>query len=156
MKTIAAGDEVGIDALLDTVLGIAQPRCVALQTVERHAACFEDDVQPARRRCVDQVADDLGLTIDGDMLARELGDLDPDQALAIGKIEAFFQQPVGVEPRIYAELAQKVGCDRFQNARAITAFDLVSRLALNVDAFDPCGAQEMAEHEARRPAADDR
>ena len=88
----------GFDAVFGAVLAVSHCGSVAIDAMQRCIADSIDDLQPALRGGFHQVTRDLGLAIDHHGLAGEIGDVDPDQPLAIGQIEAFLDQPFGAQP----------------------------------------------------------
>ena len=64
---------------------------------------FIDDLQPAILGRLHQVAGDLGLAVNRDMLAGQFKCVDPDQSLTVCKAKAFLEQAFLVEPRIEPE-----------------------------------------------------
>ncbi len=137
------------------VLPIGDGRRIALDVVQRHIRCFIDDVQASFVTAVHQVARQLGLAIDDDMAAGQRGDVDADETLAIGQIEAVMHQPFGLEARIEPQAGHHVHGPCFQHAGADAAEHIVARHALQHDAFDSLRPQPMAQQKPGRPCADD-
>ena len=77
------------------------------------------------------------------------------QALAIGQVEAFLDQPFGLEPRVEAEPFHQPDGDLFQHPGADAREDVIGRLALNHRAVDPFGPQQVAKEQARGPGTND-
>jgi hypothetical protein len=86
--------------------------------VERDVLGLIDHRQTAVRRGFHQVAGQLGLAIDHDVLAGQFGDVDADQPVAIGEVEALFDQPLGVHALVDAQPLHQVGGHRFQHTGA--------------------------------------
>ena len=128
---------------------------IGVDIVQRQIARLEHDVQVALGCCGDQVAGQLGLAIDHHVPPDQRIEIDPDQPLAIGEVEPALDHAFRVHPRIDAEAAHQPDRDRFQHAGADAAFDIAARLALEDDAFDPLGAQDVAEQQPGRPRTDD-
>ena len=114
---------------------------------------FPDDVETSVRRRTDQVLGKLGLSVDDHLLPGELVDLDADQALAIGEVEACLHQPFAIHPRREPELLHQVGRDAFQHAGADPSLHMFTGLPLDDDGVDARLAQQMPEQEPGGPGA---
>jgi len=140
VETIATRDEIGLDAMLHTAVAVGQGRRAG-HIMQRNLLRLPDDLQPTLGCGLDQIAGKLCLPIDDDMLARQRGDLDPDDALAVSEVEAFLHHAVRIEAGIHAKPMEQVGRHRLEHARADPAFDMLARLPFEDDAIDPLGAQ---------------
>jgi hypothetical protein len=153
---VAAGDERGVDALLGAIPGEGQERGIAVDPVDRDVARLEDDLEPARGSRVDQVAGDFGLAIDGDVSTSQRGDVDADDAVVGGEVEAVLDHALGVEALIDAEFVEQVGRDGLEHPGANAVVDMGAGLAFDDDAVDSRRAQLVPEQQPRRAGADDR
>ena len=155
MEAVAADDELRVDPRRRAVSGEGHERRDAVDVVQRDVLRLVQDRQVALRRRVHQVARHLGLAIDGDVLAGERLDVDTDQMVGGGEVEAFLHQPLGPQPLVEAQSFHQVGRHRLQHARTDTAEDIGRRLAFDDHAVDACRAQQMPEQQARGTCADD-
>ena len=114
-----------------------------------------DHLEPALLARVHQVAGQLGLAVDHDLLAGQLGDVDADQPLAVGEVEAVVRQALGLEPRIEPEPLHQRDGDLLEHAGADAAEHVIGRLPLEHHALDALGAQQVAEQQPGGPGADD-
>ena len=156
MKAVAAGDEIGLDPLFDAVDAEGHRRPVVGEIMQRDIRSTIDDLDPAGRRRIHQVARHLGLAVDGDALAGQRGDVDADQMFAIGEVEAIFDHPLGGQSRAEPELVEQIGRAAFEHPGADPPEDVIGRLALDHDHVDPLGAQQMREQQPGGSRADHR
>src|SRR5262245_43147732 len=88
MKAIASRDEVALDLVLAPAVTKADGRRLH-QIVHRHVVGFEVQRAPGRDARVDQIANDLVLSVDRDALAtRQLGEVDAMPAAVETDVDA--------------------------------------------------------------------
>ena len=114
------------------------------------------DFKVALLGCVHQIAGDLCLAINHDLLSRQFREIDVDKIVAIGQVKAIVQQTFGVHARIEPQSLHQLYSDLFEDPGPDASQYIVRRGPFDDDAVDACGAQQMAEEQACRPATDDR
>jgi hypothetical protein len=154
MIAIATRNEAGINPAVSIILAESQIGRVALYVMQRNICCLINDLQPALRCRIHQIARDLGLAIDGDMLAGQFICADPNQPLAIGNAKAVFEQAFLVQPFIDIQPVQQVSGGPLQHACADAAQYVVGACPLHDNAVDALSAQQMAEQQSRRTCTD--
>ena len=134
--------DILIDALFGAVAGKGDVRRIALDIVQGNVTCLVDHFEPALRARVHQVPGQFGLAVDYDMLpAGQFGDVDADQPLTIGKVEAVMRQAFGFEPRVEPDPLHQRDSDVFQHTGANTAQHVIGRPPLQHHALDSLRAQ---------------
>ncbi len=154
MEPVAADHERGGDPLLHAVPGEGDERR-AFGIVDGEVARLADDLQPSAWCGGEQVAGDLGLAIDGDVAAGERLEVDADQPVVGGQVEAVLYQPLGVYPHVDAQPAHQTRRHRLQHAGADAPLDIGLRLTLDDHRVDAFRLEQMAEQQPRRSGADD-
>src|SRR5207253_5536820 len=114
VEAVAAGDRVA----LELAVAEAQPRPLALDLVDADVLDLEVERQSGVEPRGDQVLHDLGLAVDDDRAAGELGERDV-VALAVElEVDAVVDDPVAAHARAHAELVEQVGGALLEHARA--------------------------------------
>lgn len=156
MIAVAAGDEVAVDAIADTVLVVGDERRCAAEIVQCDIRGFIDSGEPRRLTLVHQIMRHLGLAIDGDMLATgQTGEVDAVQAPIEGERYAGMRQTLGVQPIRRACLAEQVDGALFEHARANTPEHMLAARPLENACLDTDGGKQLTEQQAGRPGPDD-
>ena len=137
MKAVAAGDEAGLDPMLPPVLRIADPGRVALDVVQRHVGRLVDDLESPLGCRLHEVAGELGLAVHHHLLAGEAGNVDPDQPLAVGEVEAVVRQALAVHALGQAEPVHQAGGHGLEHAGPDPREHIFGGLALDDHHLDP-------------------
>ena len=155
MEAVAADDEVGVQALLGAAVAVAQMRAVAVEAVRLHVLGLVDGGAAGLAAVVHEVARDLGLAVDHDLLAGQRVQVDAQPALAEGHLEAVVRQALRVQPRGHAGFAQQVHRHLLQHAGADAAEHVLGAALLEHDVVDAGAVQQRTEQQAGRAGADD-
>jgi hypothetical protein len=155
VEAVAARDEVALELVRRALVGEADLRPVGLVSLDAPGAGLEQERQPARDPGRDQVLDDLGLPVDHDRAARQLPKRHP-VALAVElELDPVVHDPLALEPRADAELAQQVGVSLLDHAGADALLAVLAAPRLDDDGVDPLVLEDACECEPRRPRPDD-
>src|SRR6266568_1035015 len=156
MGAVAAGDEIAIDlGDLPDFAAKADARRPTGEIMNADVLDLEQDLAAAAKPRGNQVLDHLLLAIDGDVLADEIGEIQMMQATRKADVDAAVNEAFALQPRAEPGLDQKVGDPLLDHAGANPALDIVAAAPLQHHRVDAFPAQQMREHQPRRPRAYD-
>ena len=118
MEPITARDVSAADLSSLAVFGEGYRGRIAVRTVDHHILHLVNDRGAHPVLCVVQIAGDLCLAIDHDLLADQLVEIDMHHQVVVGQVAAFVRQALLVHPRTDTGMAQQVHCTVFKHARA--------------------------------------
>lgn len=156
MEAVTAGDEVTVDPLAHPILLEGDKWMIALKTggrdihrvIDRHAAVA---LAP-----FDQIARQLGLTIDHHPLATgEIEEIDAMLAAIEGKGKTIMWQPLAMQALSHTGAVHKANRPFFEDTGADTGEDMVLANAIDDDVVDAGIGEKLTEQQARRARSDD-
>src|SRR5690606_2378589 len=156
MRAVASGNEVAVDAMLDTILLVGQVWPVAVEIVRLHVAVFIDRGAAGLRPPIHQVACHFGLAVDHDTLADEAVEIDAVVAARKCQVETVMRQAFTVHALAGTRLVEKLGHAFFEHAGAYAAKHIVLAYSFNDDGIDTGVGKKLTQQETGRPRADDR
>lgn len=154
METVASDNETRIDALLAAVLAVGDVWRFAIYVMERNVSRLIDNCEFAIVAGIHEIAGQLGLAVDHDLCTDEIGHVDADQALAVGKIEAIVRQAFGHHPTLEAKPLHQVDGYFFENPCPDPAENICAGLTFEHYAVDALCLELMTKQEAGRPCPD--
>ena len=89
MIAVAAGDEVAVEAMLPAIFLVGYVRRVARDAAGRDVLRLVDDDAAHGVSCRIEILGDLGLAVDADAAAREIGEVDTVTLAAESNVEPF-------------------------------------------------------------------
>ena len=138
-------------------LRVADDRLRAVDVVQAHAFGFVDGRQALRRAQVHQVARDLGLAVDHDLLAAGEGmEVDPVALAAEAELDARMRQAFGVHPCAGPGGVEQIDGHLLEDAGADAAEHVVGASAARGHGLDPGLREQRGEQQPGRAGADDR
>src|SRR5690606_29453233 len=137
VEAVAAGDEVAGDLVRGAALAVTHDRRVRIEAVDADVLGFVDGRRTGGGARVHQVARDLGLSVDGHVLAAgEAGEVDAVALAVEAQLDPAVDQPLGVQPLSDAGLVEQVDCTLLEYAGADAAQHVVAALAFEDDRVD--------------------
>ena len=156
VKSVAAGDDVAGELVLDAVLPKTDARRVRVEVVDAHVIDLEVQRAAGRQARLDEIVDDLVLTVDGDRAAAgELGHVDAVPRAAEGEIDAIVPQPFAREPFADANLVHQIDRALLEHARANPLDHVLPAALFEDDGVDALEMQQLPEHQSGGARADD-
>ena len=156
VKAVAAGDDVTPKLTLDAAVPVADHGGVGVDALRTHVLDLEQQRRPRFEACGDQVLHDLLLAVDRDApAAGELIEGDPVAFAGEAQLDAMVDEALALETLADADLDQEVDRPLLEHTCAHPSLDVVARTVLEDYRLDALEMQQVSEHEAGRPRADD-
>ncbi|SKY75504.1 Uncharacterised protein [Mycobacteroides abscessus subsp. abscessus] len=108
VEAIARRDDVGVDVMSDAIDGEFDGRCAALEIVHGDVVGGEDGFASGRAESVDEVGDDLGLSVDVGVARRQSMEVEVVCGAIEADVEPFVYQRLTVEAVGNAQLGENV------------------------------------------------
>ena len=116
VEPVAAREHVAFDLVSAALVDEGDARPLRHEVVDRDVVRLEEELKPAPRAGGDQILDDLGLAVDHDRAARQLAKRHPMALPFELEMDAVVHDPLALEPRADADLAQQVGVPLLDHA----------------------------------------
>ena len=147
MEAVAAANEIAPQLPRLAVLAEADPRAVALETMNRHVLGLEHDPAARSKAGVDQILGHLGLTVHGHGLAGERAEIDPAPPAAEAQLDAVVHQTDAMHPLADLRRIEQVDRALLEHARADPPLHVGPAAALQDHRLDALEMQELGEQE---------
>ena len=136
--------------MLDAVLPVKDPRLrVHIRNPQRFRLKTNRRAKAKPRG--DQVLDHFLLRINGDGFPGEFLEIDAMPRAIKAQLNPVVLQPLAIHPRAHAGFAQDFHGSLFQHSGAHTAFNVLARVALQDNRFDPLQLQQMRQRQPAGP-----
>ena len=155
VKPVAAGDPVAVDPRAGAVAREGHMRRVAVQVMQRDILAIMQDHTIHRVAGIVEVGRHLGLAVDDHRAADQFLEIYAKVTVARGQVGAFMHEALARHAVTDAGLAQQARAALFKHAGPDAAKHMRARAALQHDAVNAGAVKQLAEKQARRPAADD-
>ena len=153
--TVAARDEIAVDAVGGAVHLVGDVGLIACETVRRDVAGVIDGDAPRRLALVHQVVGDFRLAVDHDALVGQAEEVDPVVLAVEGQQDALVRQAFRVHPTAGSGAVQKTHHPFLEHAGAYAAKNVVFAHPVYHYVVDAGVGEQLSEQQARRPGADD-
>ena len=143
METVAAGDEIGLNPVANTVLEVAHAGLRAVKSLDYHLIGVVHGGLARHTAGVHQVARDLRLSIDHHPLAGQPQQVDAVALAAETQLDAVVRQTLLLHPARHAGLLQQVDRGLFEYAGANAAQHVIGAALLDHDVGDAAAAEQL-------------
>ncbi len=156
MEAVAAGDEVGGEAMGAAVDGVGELGGGAVGRADLDVGGVEHQRQPGRRACVDEVGDDLGLPVDECVAPGQPVEVEVVGVAIEPEVETVVAQRLRVQATGDAEFGQGVDGGLFDHTGANPGAHVRLVARLEDDDVDTLAVQHHRQRQTRRAGTDDR
>ena len=155
MIAVAAGDKVAVETDRTAIRDEGEEGVLAIEAARLDRLGFIVGRAALGLAPLDEVAGQLGLPVDGDMLAGQRLEIDAMAVAGEGEREAVVAKRLGRQALSRAGLGQHVDRSLLQHAGAHARQDVGAARPVDDDGVDARSAQQLAQQQAGGPAADD-
>ena len=155
VETVATGDEIAGERLVDAVVLEVNDRRVRIDTLERVSFRLEQNLAAGREPHGDHVLDAFLLAVDRHPPAGERIHVDAAQFAVEARIDAVVDEALALHAGAEARRIDEIDRRLFEKTRAHAMLDIMAALRFEDDQFDAGEMQEVREQQSRRPRADD-
>jgi len=154
VKTVAAGDEIALDLLLNTAAAVAHAGAAMLDLVQAHIRGLIQRLSAGGQASIHEIARDLGLAVDDHALADQGLKVDAVPLTAEGNLDTVVGQAVPVHAVTHAGLIKKLGSALFNHSGPDPAQYIVGTALLKYDVRYAVLAQQLPQQQAGGSGAD--
>src|SRR5262245_25845071 len=155
VEAVAAADEVTVELLELTFVAEPDLRRSPREIVDAHIVDPEHDLAAVGEPFRYQVLHHLLLSVDRNALPDQVAEVDVVQCALEAEMNAVVEHRLALQTLADAGLDQQVGGPLLEQAGADAALDVGAAAVLQDDGLDAHKVQEVREHEAGGPGADD-
>ena len=156
MEAVAACDEIARDLERLAVVIEDDARLGAIEIGDAHICDAEVKRGSRGGPCGDEVFDDLVLAVDSNASsAGQRRHVDVMPGAIERDVHAVVTQPLSMQSLTEADVVHQIHCALFEHTGSDAFDDVVLAAGLHDDGVDAVPVQQVAEHESRRPGADD-
>ena len=156
VEAVAPGDEVAVDALVDTVGAVRHERRIGGDGVQLDVGRFEHDVGAGGVGRRVEVGLDLGLAVRHHLLADPLHRVDREQVVAApGEVDRLVDVALGVHSIAEADVAERLDRAPLEHAGADAFEDVLAAAEFEDDVVDAGTPEHVRQQRACRPCPDD-
>ena len=156
MEAVGAGDDVALEHLGDAV-GVGEPDAggVAVDVLGNDVGDLEQQRRAAVELRGDEVLDHLGLAVDPDRAAAELGKVQLVPGARVLQVDAPVFQALPVQPVPETDVGQRVHGVLFEDAGANAGLDVGAAAVLQDDGVDALEGEQSRQQQTGRTGSDD-
>jgi hypothetical protein len=156
VKAVASRDHIAAEHPLSTLVEKAARRAVGGDVLEPHILDVEKERVARIDSRRDRVPDDLLLRVDDSPAAPgQLGHWDAVALAVEAQLEALVHEALAPQTLAQPDLAQQLDREMLEHAGARPSFDVLARLALEDDRFDPGEVKQTTQDQTGRTGPDD-
>jgi hypothetical protein len=134
----------------------ANARLLGIEAVQADAVDLEEQGKAGVEPSLDQILDDLQLSVDRRRAATgQLADRDPVSAAAEAQLDAVLDEALAAQPLVKPQLGEQVNGALLEHAGADALLDVLAVPILKNDRLDPASVQQVRQQKPRRAAPDD-
>ena len=155
VEAVTTGDEVAVNSVGGAVLAVRQPGRIGIYIVRHHVLGLIHDYTARGIPGVEQVAGDLGLSVDRDVRCGQVLEVDAVALTAERHSDTLVSLRLPFKALVYPRLAQQGDRALLDDPGPYATENVVAALPLQYHAVDSTPVQKLGQKKAGRAGTDD-